>query len=99
MPSRRVHAKLRAAGCPPTTSAALEFAPFPTLTRTAEVDATLVVRRSRSPLFALVAVVASCALRAEQNWPRFGGPEGSGRSAETSLPVSWDARSVVWKTA
>ncbi len=37
-------------------------------------------------------------LRAEQNWSRFGGAEGSGRSTETALPVKWDAGSVRWKT-
>ncbi len=36
-------------------------------------------------------------LRAEENWARFGGPEGNGRSAETALPVKWDAASVAWK--
>ena len=41
---------------------------------------------------------AAFELQAEQNWARFGGPEGSGRSTETSLPVKWDAASVVWKT-
>lgn len=35
---------------------------------------------------------------AEQNWPRLGGPEGSGQTTETVLPVTWDAGSVVWKT-
>jgi outer membrane protein assembly factor BamB len=37
-------------------------------------------------------------LPAEPNWPRFGGPAGFGRSAETSLPVKWNSESVVWKT-
>src|SRR5205823_5858046 len=36
-------------------------------------------------------------LRAEENWPRLGGPEGNGRSAETALPVKWDASAIVWK--
>ena len=40
---------------------------------------------------------ALATLRAEENWARFGGPEGNGRSAETALPVKWDAASVVWK--
>ncbi len=35
---------------------------------------------------------------AETNWARFGGPDGVGRSAETSLPVKWDVGSVRWKT-
>lgn len=37
-------------------------------------------------------------LRAEQNWYRFGGPNGTGWSDETGLPVTWDAGHVVWKT-
>jgi outer membrane protein assembly factor BamB len=38
------------------------------------------------------------ALHGEQNWARFGGPNGSGHSAENSLPVKWNAESVAWKT-
>jgi outer membrane protein assembly factor BamB len=37
-------------------------------------------------------------LHAEPNWARYGGPQGSGHSAETTLPVKWDAGSVLWKT-
>ena len=33
------------------------------------------------------------------NWPRFRGPEGSGHTAEKGLPVAWDEKAVVWKTA
>ncbi|MEK6237015.1 MAG: hypothetical protein N2C14_20090, partial [Planctomycetales bacterium] len=33
------------------------------------------------------------------NWPRFQGPDGSGHTAETDLPVEWNAESVIWKTA
>jgi len=48
--------------------------------------------------FTLLAVVGgSAVLRAEPNWPRFGGPAGSGLSRETALPVKWDAGAVVWK--
>lgn len=47
-------------------------------------------------LFATVNILGP--LRAEENWPRFGGPEGNGRSTETTLPVKWDASSIVWKT-
>ena len=36
--------------------------------------------------------------RVESNWPRFGGPEGNGRSVETTLPVMWNADAVAWKT-
>ena len=56
------------------------------------------ILRSLVPAVFLVAGgVAS--LSAEPNWTRFGGPAGSGHSAETALPVKWDAGAVVWKTA
>lgn len=35
----------------------------------------------------------------DANWPRFRGPDGTGHTVEKGLPVSWDAKSVVWKTA
>ncbi len=44
-----------------------------------------------------LSLVAITLARAEENWARFGGPEGNGRSAETALPTKWDASSVVWK--
>ena len=51
------------------------------------------------PLALTLSILAgSSALLAEQNWPRFAGPDGSGHSAEKSLPVKWDAGAVVWKT-
>jgi outer membrane protein assembly factor BamB len=37
-----------------------------------------------------------------QNWPRFRGPDGSGASSLTNIPVSWDAKTgagIAWKTA
>jgi outer membrane protein assembly factor BamB len=49
-------------------------------------------------LSCLAAAGATLDLRAEQNWARFAGPEGAGRSAETALPVKWDAASVAWQT-
>jgi outer membrane protein assembly factor BamB len=36
-----------------------------------------------------------------KNWPGFRGPQGSGRSAYTNVPVKWDGNSgeaIVWKT-
>jgi outer membrane protein assembly factor BamB len=38
------------------------------------------------------------ALAADSNWPHWRGPRGDGHSAETKLPIRWDASSVVWKT-
>lgn len=32
------------------------------------------------------------------NWPSWRGPTGDGQSSESSVPVHWDAKSVVWKT-
>ena len=55
----------------------------------------------KSSLPLTLAIFAACGalatLSAEENWARFGGPEGNGRSAETALPVKWDAASVAWK--
>lgn len=53
----------------------------------------------KSPVALALSILAgSSALLAEQNWPRFTGPDGSGHSTEKSLPVKWDASAVVWKT-
>lgn len=46
----------------------------------------------------LFACLALSALHAETNWPRLGGPQGTGLSAETRLPVKWDAGAIRWKT-
>jgi outer membrane protein assembly factor BamB len=55
--------------------------------------------RSSRALLGVVALVAlGLSVRAESDWPRWRGPAGDGHSAETGLPVHWDARSVVWKT-
>ncbi len=36
---------------------------------------------------------------AEENWPRFRGPLGTGHSTETALPEKWDASGVAWRVA
>ena len=36
-------------------------------------------------------------IQAEDNWPRFRGPLGTGHSTAKDLPVKWDANSVAWK--
>ena len=46
---------------------------------------------------ALSILAGTSALYSEQNWTRFAGPDGSGHSAEKSLPVKWDASAVAWK--
>lgn len=35
---------------------------------------------------------------AESNWPGWRGPEGTGHSSETGIPVQWDTKNIVWKT-
>jgi outer membrane protein assembly factor BamB len=37
-------------------------------------------------------------LWAETNWPRFRGPDGTGRSADDNVPVHWGPGDVVWRT-
>lgn len=50
----------------------------------------------------LYAAALGCCLTsvvaAGENWPGWRGPRGDGHSAETQLPVSWDASAVAWKT-
>src|SRR5580704_11247953 len=53
----------------------------------------------------LLAITACCLLWAAtgraaepENWTRFRGPDGSGHSTDTALPLKWDANSLVWKT-
>jgi outer membrane protein assembly factor BamB len=54
--------------------------------------------RSRTLLtFATVLAAALPALPADANWPQYRGPHGDGHSTEASVPVDWDAHSVVWK--
>jgi outer membrane protein assembly factor BamB len=55
--------------------------------------------RSRTTGVLIVLVVAAGAASAE-DWPRFRGPNGSGVSNATSVPVEFGpARNVLWKTA
>lgn len=37
-------------------------------------------------------------LQAETHWPRFRGADGSGHSAEKTIPTKWGADDVVWRT-
>ncbi len=56
---------------------------------------------SSTSRFARVFVLAflfSPFLQAEDNWPRFRGPHGTGHSEAKDLPSQWDEDSVVWKT-
>jgi outer membrane protein assembly factor BamB len=39
-----------------------------------------------------------CGAAEPENWSRFRGSDGTGRSVDASLPVKWDASTVAWKT-
>ena len=47
----------------------------------------------------LISILALSTLSAaaEDNWARFRGPQGTGHSAATDVPIKWDASKVVWK--
>jgi outer membrane protein assembly factor BamB len=51
---------------------------------------------SAIPIFALT--VASTAIAAEANWPKWRGPRGDGHATESGLPTKWQASSVEWKS-
>jgi outer membrane protein assembly factor BamB len=55
-------------------------------------------RSFRHAVAGILFLVALTARGAEPAWPQWRGPRGDGHSAETGLPVEWDARAVVWKT-
>ena len=53
----------------------------------------------------LSAIIACCLLATgvgraadSENWTRFRGSDGTGRSSDTNLPVKWDANTLAWKT-
>ena len=46
----------------------------------------------------IVFTPGSPALRAEESWPQFRGPLGTGHSREADVPTTWDADDVIWKT-
>lgn len=47
----------------------------------------------------LLVFAAASLSHAEENWPRFRGPLGTGHSTETNLPVKWDPKSIRWKVS
>src|SRR5688500_4820972 len=51
---------------------------------------------SAIPIFALT--LASSALAAEVNWPKWRGPRGDGHATEAGLPTKWQDSSVEWKS-
>ncbi|MSR59459.1 MAG: serine/threonine protein kinase [Planctomycetaceae bacterium] len=55
--------------------------------------------RQLRTLLAAVALAFSCSLSADDNWPRFRGPQGTGVSENPRLPLRWSAtENVAWKT-
>ncbi len=49
---------------------------------------------------AIISLLTTAALRADQDWPRFRGPTGQGISNSKNLPLNWsDTQNIVWKTA
>ncbi len=46
----------------------------------------------------MCASLCQCAVDAEGDWPQWRGPSSDGNSTESNIPVTWDDKSVVWKT-
>jgi len=53
----------------------------------------------RHVIACLITLTAASGARADGDWPQWRGPHGNGHSDEKGIPVRWDAKSVVWKTA
>lgn len=53
----------------------------------------------RFVLVTLCLASGSSSVQADGNWPGWRGPEGNGHSPDTQVPVRWNGKSVVWKTA
>ena len=54
----------------------------------------------RTLSFLLIAVFVLQALKAEENWPQFRGPQGNGHSEAKNLPTEWgETKNIKWKTA
>src|ERR1700693_2152720 len=54
---------------------------------------------SRNTLLAAVALLSVLHARAETEWTRFRGPNGSGIAADAQPPTAWsDTQNVQWKT-
>jgi len=52
----------------------------------------------RSSLLCLTAILATSTLFAEDNWPRWRGPQQDGHFAGTDVPLEWDTKNIVWRT-
>ncbi|MBI3838862.1 MAG: PQQ-binding-like beta-propeller repeat protein [Planctomycetia bacterium] len=51
----------------------------------------------RAVLF-VVALVSAATMARGQEWTRFRGPNGSGQSEATTIPVAWSEKEYLWKT-
>lgn len=50
-------------------------------------------------LLLLAVILGQSALRAEDNWPQFRGPRGTGQADATGLPIRWsETENLRWKT-
>jgi outer membrane protein assembly factor BamB len=47
----------------------------------------------------LLALLVVSHVSAAENWPRWRGPRADGHSADTGVPVTWNASQVLWKTS
>src|SRR5262245_12527253 len=56
-------------------------------------------RCQRFPALAGVLATALTVFGADANWPQYRGARWDGHSLESTVPVQWDARSVVWKAS
>ena len=52
----------------------------------------------RQPLRFICLPLLFAAPLSADDWPAWRGPEGSGHSKESALPVHWSAKSIVWQT-
>ncbi|MFT5466308.1 MAG: outer membrane protein assembly factor BamB [Verrucomicrobiales bacterium] len=52
-------------------------------------------RRYLSALFCLLPILPAAA---EENWPQFRGPLGTGHSNDAEVPTEWESSNVAWKT-
>ncbi len=66
--------------------------------RTSKHDAARHLRRACTLTIGLLASISICGFARAENWPRWRGPEGTGVSRETGLPVAWsEGLGVAWK--
>ncbi len=52
-----------------------------------------------SAVLSLVILLSGRAAAADGDWPGWRGPLCDGHSTESSVPVSWDEKTIVWRTA